>query len=264
MGKIIAVAIPKGGVGKTTTSVNLAIAFALSGKKTLLIDLDPSGSCSSGLGFDSEDLKEDIFSVLQFSSKINNVIHPTEVKNLNFIPIKHLSFLDEVRLGKISTNEQLMRNILRPEALAYDHVIIDCPPYLVGTTNAALIAADSVIIPIAPGQFSLNAVKKIIDHLKTIKKNYNQNLKVEGILLTMYEFSTKVSFSTKKELFRKYPNLIFNTAIPKNVTVGEATLNNKPVILFDANARASQAYKKLAEEITRNREVSYFNSSFDD
>jgi len=264
MGKIIAIAIPKGGVGKTTTAVNLSIAFALSGKRTLLIDLDPAGSCSTSLNFNSDGIKEDIFSVLQFSTSLQQVIHKTEVQNLEFIPIKQLSFIDEVRLGKISSNEQLLSNILRPEAFSYDHVIIDCPPYLVGTTNAALIAADSVIIPIAPGQFSLNAVKKIIEHLKTIKRSYNSKLKVEGILLTMYEFSTKVSFSTKKELFKKYPNFIFNTAIPKNVTVGEATLNNKPVVLYDQNARASQAYLRLAEEITRNREVFYLSPAFDE
>ncbi|HEY7750800.1 MAG TPA: ParA family protein [Ignavibacteriaceae bacterium] len=264
MGKIIAIAIPKGGVGKTTTAINLSIAFALSEKKTLLIDLDPSGSCASGLGFNSNGIKEDIFNVLQFSASLQQVIQKTEVPFLDFIPIKQLAFNDEVRLGKISSNEQLLSNILRPEAFAYDHIVIDCPPYLIGTTNAALIAADSVIVPIAPGQFSLNAVKKIIEHLKTIKRIYNPQLKVEGILLTMYEFSTKVSFSTKKELFRKYPNLIFNTAIPKNVTVGEATLNNKPVIIYDRNARASQAYIKLAEEIMRNREVFYLRPAFDE
>jgi chromosome partitioning protein len=262
MGKIIAVAIPKGGVGKTTTAVNLAIAFALSGKRTLLIDVDPAGSCAEILGYKTDEVKSDIFDILQFTSSLQQVTLKSTIANLDFIPMKHLTYVDEIRLGKISTNEKLLSNILKPEAFSYDYVVIDCPPYLTGTTNAALIAADSVLIPTMPGQLSINAVNKIVDHVKDIQKNYIPRLRIEGILLTIYEYNTKVSFATKKDLFRKYPNLIFNTTIPKNVTVGEASVNNKPVLIFDPAAKASTAYMNLAKEIIQKRDLINLGNQF--
>ncbi len=262
MGKIIAVAIPKGGVGKTTTAVNLAIAFALSSKRTLLIDVDPAGSCAEILGYKKEEVKSDIFSVLQYANSLEQVIIKTPVTNLSFIPMRHLTYIDEIRLGKISSNEELLGNILKPEAYSYDYIVIDCPPYLVGMTNAALIAADSVLIPTMPGQLSINAVNKLIDHIKNVQKNYNPKLKIEGILLTIYEYNTKVSFATKKTLFRKYPNLIFNTTIPKNATVGEASVNNKPVLLFDPSAKASAAYMNLSREIIQRKDIINLENQF--
>ncbi len=258
MVKIIAIALPKGGVGKTTTALNIAMAFALAEKRTLLIDMDPSGSCASSLGLKQEDVKDDIFNVLQFSTSLQHAIYKTENPNLDFVPIKAMSYLDEVRLGKILKNEQLLGNILRPEAFSYDFVIIDCPPYLVGTTNLALMAADSVIIPITPGQYALHAVNKIMSRLKVIRKSYNRKLKIEGILLTIYEYNTKVSFATKKELYRAYPSLVFNTSIPKNVKVGEASIHRKTVITYDPTSKASKAYLNLSKEIIESRRI--FNS----
>jgi chromosome partitioning protein len=254
-GKIIAVAIPKGGVGKTTTAINLSIAFSKSGKKILLIDLDPAGSCASGLGYDKEDINVDIFNVLQFNVSFQQAIINTVIPNLDFLPLKHMNYLDELRLGKLTSNELLLKNILKPEALSYDYVILDCPPYLTGTTNSALIAADSFLIPVMPGQFSIDAVEKIFSHIKTIHRTHNPVLKVEGILLTMYEFNTNVSFAAKKELFRKYPEYILNTSIPKNATVGEASINNKPLLIFEPNARASKAYIKLASELSERKNL---------
>ncbi len=255
MGKIIAIAIPKGGVGKTTTAINLAIALSQSGKKILLIDLDPAGSCSSGLGINKDEINIDIFNILQFNASFQQAILNTGINNLDFIPLKHLTYLDEIRLGKVASNEQLFKNIIRPEALSYDYVIIDCPPYLTGTTNSALVAADSILIPVMPGQFSIDAVSKIFSHLRTIHRTHNPELKIEGILLTMYEFNTNVSFAAKKELFRKYPEHILNTSIPKNATVGEASINNKPLLIFEPNARAAKAYTKLATELMERKDL---------
>ena len=258
MGKIIAIAVPKGGVGKTTSAINLAIAFTLLGKKSLLIDLDPAGSCASGLGYCNSEISCDIFNVLQFNVSFQRAVFKTNIDGLDFIPIRHLTYIDELRLGKISSNEILFRNILRPEAFSYDYVILDCPPYLTGTTNLALIAADSVLIPAMPGKFSIDAVKKIVEHISTVHKIYNPELKIEGILLTMYEFNTNVSFASKKEMFKTYPQHILNTSIPKNATVGDASINNKPLLTFEPNAKAAKAYVRLAEELIERKDLFRF------
>ena len=251
MGKIVAIASPKGGVGKTTTAVNLSVSLAQNGKRVLLIDLDGSGQCAPTLGYKPRTISGDILDVLSFKKSFKSVIHKTEDKNLNFIPMRRLDYEHEMKLSKFTSNELVIKNILNDEIFSYNYVLVDCPPSLIGTTTSILMAADSAIIPVRPSRYSLNEVVRILKHMKQVKDNYNSKLKIEGILLTMYESNTRAAFYTKKILIKEFPNFLFNVVIPKNIEVSESTFHNKPIVLYNPNAKSSIAYKQLAEEILR-------------
>lgn len=255
MGKIIAVAVPKGGVGKTTTVVNLAASFAVAEKKTLIIDFDPAGACSISLGITKDKIDGDIFSVFSFAKSIQSVIIKTELPFLDFIPSNVNSYLLEQRLDRITNQENLIKNILHSEARNYDFIFIDCPPYLKGLTTNALTAADSVLIPVKAENFSLAALTKMVNHLEFVKKVFNPKLKIEGIFLTMYEKNTKVSEIALNVLKENFGQNLLHTIIPKNVAITEATFEGRPAVLYKAISKGSQAYLSLAEEIINNNPV---------
>ncbi len=255
MGKIIAIASPKGGVGKTTTAVNLAVALAKEAKRVLVIDLDAAGQCAPTFGFRSNSLNGDFLDVLSFKKSFKSVIHKTDDKNLDLIPMQKLDYESELKLSKFTSNELIFKDLIYDEIFSYNYVIVDCPPSLIGTTTNILMAADSVIIPVKASRYSLNEVVRILKHMKQIKNNHNSKLRIEGILLTMYEANTRASFYTKKILMKEFPNYLFNLVIPKNVEVSEATFHNKPIINYNPSAKSSIAYKKLAEELLRRNSV---------
>ncbi|MCB0732199.1 MAG: ParA family protein [Ignavibacteriae bacterium] len=255
MGKIIAITTPKGGVGKTTTAVNLAIGIAQNGKRVLLLDLDGAGQCAPTLGFKSRSINGDILDVLSFKKSFKSVIHKTSDKNLDFIPMRGLDYAHELKLSKFTSDELIIKSILSDEIFSYNYVIVDCPPSLIGTTTNILMTADSTIIPVKASRYSLNEVVRILKHMQLVKQNYNSKLKVEGILLTMYEAHTRAAFYTKKILMKEFPNELFNIVIPKNVEVAEATFHNKPIIYYNPEAKSSIAYKNLAEEIVRRNSI---------
>ena len=258
MGKIIAITTPKGKVGKTTTAINLAIAFALSGKKILLIDLDPAGSCAAGLGFSKEEVANKLFDDMKSNISLRRFILKTGIEKLHFLQIERLPYLDSQRLGETITNELILKSILEPETSAYEYIILDCPPHITGIINAGLIAADSVLIPVVPGKLSIASVRRMVAHINTIREQYNPELKIEGILLTMYEYNNNLSFTFKKELFRHYPKYTLNTSIPKNSSVKEAAAKNKPLLIYHPNDKAAKAYLRLADEISERKLL--FNS----
>jgi len=258
MGKIIAITNRRGRVGKTTTAINLAIAFAYSGKKTLLVDLDSAGSCAKGLGFTKQEAANNIFSELKYNISLEPAILKTGIKKLEFIQIKRLPHLNEHLVGEVTTNELILKNILKPAADNYDYVVIDCPPHLSGNINAALNSADSVLIPVAPGKFSAAAVRNIFFQINYVRENYNPELKIAGILLTNYEFNNEDAFNLKKELFKEFPKLILNTSIPKSSFVQKAFNNGKPLLVYKPEDRAAKAYLRLAEELIERK--SLFNS----
>ncbi len=249
MTRIIAVALPKGGVGKTTTAVNLAASFAVAERRTLLIDMDSFGNSGLSLGFTQATIRAGMYEVFNFLSNLTSVIHKTELRFLDFVPANVQSIQMEERFMRVADNRSILKNCLRGVVKDYDYVILDCPPFLRGLSTNALTAADSVLIPIKSGHFSLDAVDKLFQYLEWIRGVANKSIAVEGILLTMHEPKTRVTEITERELGSKYHQFMFNTVIPKNNALSEASFYGKPAILFKVNSRGAAAYLSLAREI---------------
>jgi chromosome partitioning protein len=253
---VISVAAPKGGVGKTTTAVNVAVGLALNNKKTLLVDMDPSGYCSSAFGYNEDKIFGKVIDLYKNSKTVHEVIHKTELTHLDLIPFEKIDYENEVLFNGLAANKKVLKVAIDEAKKNYDYIILDCPPFLYGPTINSLLVSDSLIMPVKSSKFSLEAANKMMDFIKDLRKAENKNLKIDGLLLTMYESNTKAAFQVKKELFRLYPNLMFKTAIPKNTSVSESTFYNKPALLFNKNASASKAYLKLVDEIIEKHETS--------
>jgi chromosome partitioning protein len=249
MGRTIAVALPKGGVGKTTTAVNLAASFALAGRQTLLIDADAFGSSAIALGITGEKIRAGLFDVFNCTHALSQVIHRTELPFLDLVPSNVRSIAMEERLLKIADNRNVLKQALVSVRQNYEYIIIDTPPYLRGMTTNALTASDSVIIPVRAGHFSLDAVEKLFKFLKWMKDVARISMEVEGILLTMHERKTKAGTMTFRELAARYSSLLFKTVIPKNSIIAESTFYGKPVVLVNSECPGALAFHALAEEI---------------
>ncbi len=247
--KVISVCLPKGGVGKTTTAVNLAASLAVAEKKTLLIDTDPFGASAISLGFTPEKIKAGISEVFSFTHSIDHAIHRTELEYMDFVPSNVNSIQRDDRFSKISENRVVLKNAIRGIMSQYEYIIIDCPPLMRGIVSNALTASSSVLIPVRCGHFALEAISKLFKYVDYVKEIANPALSIEGIVLTMYESNTKVTEIAEREIKLRYNKYLFKTTIPRNQLLTESTFYGKPIILYNVNCNVSMAYLELAYEI---------------
>lgn len=254
MGKIIALANQKGGVGKTTTAINLAASLANIGKKILLVDADPQANASSGLGIDIKKLEFTIYECLIDNVPVHQAILPTEVDNLYIMP-SHIDLVGaEIEMLNIQDRERIMRNMLRQIQDEYDFILIDCSPSLGLITVNALTAANSVIIPVQCEYFALEGISKLLNTIKIIKSKLNPTLAIEGFLLTMYDNRLRLANQVYDEVRKHFQNMVFNTVISRNVRLSEAPSHGKPVLLYDPESKGAINYIELAKELIQRTE----------
>lgn len=251
MGKIISLANQKGGVGKTTTAINLAAALAGEGKRILLVDADPQANASSGLGIEIRDLECTVYECLVTNIDPRTAIMPTSVPNLQLIP-SHIDLVGaEIEMLSIDDKETILKRMLSPLRSEYDYILIDCSPSLGLITINALTASDSVIIPVQCEFFALEGIAKLLNTIKIIKSNLNPSLRIEGFLLTMYDGRLRLSMQVHDEVRRHFGNLVFDTVIARNVRLSEAPSHGMSVIEYDKNSKGAKSYIKLAKELIR-------------
>ncbi|HLU22136.1 ParA family protein [Lederbergia graminis] len=252
MGKIISIANQKGGVGKTTTSVNLGACLAYLGKKVLLIDIDPQGNATSGAGIDKGDVHHCIYDILVDDMDIKKVIKKTAVDNLYAVPATIQLAGAEIELVPTISREVRLKRAVDSVKDEYDYVIIDCPPSLGLLTINSLTASDSVLIPVQCEYYALEGLSQLLNTVRLVQKHLNQDLMIEGVLLTMLDARTNLGIQVIQEVKKYFQNKVYQTIIPRNIRLSEAPSHGQPIIQYDPKSRGAEVYLDLAKEVADN------------
>lgn len=252
MGRVIAVANQKGGVGKTTTAVNLSAWLARLGKKVLLVDADPQGNSSSGLGIDKKSLTGTLYDALIEDEPLASVRIPTVVEGLDIIPANIDLAGAEIELVAQLARETKLKRVLAPIRDEYDFIFIDCPPSLGLLTVNALVAAERVLVPIQCEYYALEGVSQLMNTVNLVKSNLNPDLALEGILLTMFDARTNLAIQVVDEVKRHFRGKVFRSVVPRNVRLSEAPSHGLPIFLYDPKSRGAEVYEELAHEVIEN------------
>lgn len=251
MAQIICIANQKGGVGKTTTAINLSTALASLSRKTLLVDCDPQANATTGMGIDKFGIKKTLYHGLIGEVPAEDTIVETKVKNLWILPSRVELIGFEVEMMANSGRELILRNLIEPVADDYDYVVIDCPPSLSLLTLNAMAAADSILVPLQSEFYALEGLLQLIETVKRIKKSLNTKLRINGILLTMFDKRTNLSYQVAEQAEKYYNELVFSTRIPRSVRLSEAPSFGEPIFTYDAASIGAKSYLALAKEVVK-------------